>query len=364
MNEQATYQKIVDQIREEIYTGVLKPGEGLPGVREMSVRWHCTPGTVQRAYSILAKSGLIASQPGKGTVVIDGSVRVPGAKSGLRKAGLVIRTEQFLLECATAGYSLDEITEALTMATEHWRILDTTSEKSAGNIIRMVGSSDTVVNALAGGGHPGLGDFGLLFQVVGSMSGLMALAQGNADLAGCHLWDAETDSYNLPFIKKLMPSKPVRVVTFAHRRLGLITQAGNPKQIRSLADLNRTGVRMINRQNGSGTRVWLDGQLQKLAIQSSQIQGYDQERATHLDVAREIAEGNADVGIGLESAAAAFGLDFQLLTRERYDLVMDLEKSNQQPLKGLITWLQSTQAREYIESFPGYETGETGRVIV
>lgn len=364
MNEQSTYQKIVDQIREDIYTGTLKPGTKLPGVREMSVQWHCTPGTVQHAYNLLAQSGLVISQPGKGTVVLDASIREFQVKGNLRKASLVIRTEQFLLECVTGGYTLNEITEALTLASEHWRILDTTSVVSSENVIRMVGSSDTVVNSLAEKMPANLSGTRLLVQVAGSMSGLMALAQGNADLAGCHLWDAESDSYNLPYIKKLMPSKLVRVITFAHRRLGLITQAGNPKGLHSLSDLTRSGIRMINRQNGSRNQVWLDAQLASLTIQTGSIAGYDQEKATHLDVAREIAEGRADAGIGLESAAKSFGLNFQLLTRERYDLVMNLDKANLEPLKGFIGWLQSDEAREFIGSFSGYETDETGIIVI
>ncbi len=269
-----------------------------------------------------------------------------------------------MLECVTGGYTLNEITEALTLASEHWRILDTTSVVSSENVIRMVGSSDTVVNSLAEKMPVTLTGIRLLVQVAGSMSGLMALAQGNADIAGCHLWDAESDSYNLPYIKKLMPSKPVRVITFAHRRLGLITQAGNPKELHSLSDLTRFDIRMINRQNGSGTRVWLDAQLARLTIQTGSIAGYDQEKATHLDVAREIAEGRADAGIGLESAAKSFGLNFQLLTRERYDLVMNLDNPNLEPLNGFIRWLQSDEAREFIGSFSGYETEETGKIVI
>jgi DNA-binding transcriptional regulator YhcF (GntR family) len=280
MEEQPTYQKIYDKIREDIYTRTLKPGDRLPGVREMSQSWHCTPGTVQHAYNLLVRNGLVISQQGKGTMVLDADLsQVPG-KVNLRKASLVIRTEQFLLECATAGYTLEEITGALTLAAEHWRVIESAQDQPIQGTIRITGSSDTVINALAEYLHVILPGTRLEVQVAGSMSGLMALAQGNADMAGCHLWDAETDSYNLPFIRKVLPSRQLRVITFAHRRLGLITQAGNPKQIHTLADLAKSGIRFINRQNGSGTRVWLDAQLASMKIAPISIAGYEDEKAT------------------------------------------------------------------------------------
>lgn len=362
MENQPTYQVIFESIREEIYTGKLKPGDKLPGVREMSQHWQCTPGTVQHAYALLVRSGLISSRQGKGTVVSDLPSGAMAMGSGLRRANLVIKAEQFLLESVTSGYSLEEITEALTLATEHWRVMEERESTDEEDVIRITGSSDPVINALADAISTLLPGIRLQVQIGGSMAGLMALNQGAADMAGCHLWDAETNSYNLPFIQKILPNRKMKVIAFAHRRLGLITPRNNPSAIRSLADLRKPGIRFINRQHGSGTRVWLDEQLNISAIKPDEILGFETVKSTHLEVAREIAEGRADAGLGLESAAAVFGLNFQLLTLERYDLVVDGAQAERESIRRFIAWLQSDAAREYIGGFQGYETGETGSI--
>ena len=88
----------------------------------------------------------------------------------------------------------------------------------------------------------------------GSLGGLIALAQGEADLAGCHLWDAATDTYNTPFVQRLLPGRRVLLLTLAHRRLGLVlaraTRLASP-----VAGPGSRGVRFVNRQPGAGTRV-------------------------------------------------------------------------------------------------------------
>ncbi len=134
----------------------------------------------------------------------------------------------------------------------------------------------------------------------------MALAQGKADLSGCHLWDAESDTYNIPFVRRLLPGVPTVLVTMAYRRIGLITPPGNPAKVVTLQDLTRSELRFVNRNPGSGTRVWLDAQLKRLNIHPGEINGYTLEKATHSEVAQAVAEGAAQVGLGIETAGAGF----------------------------------------------------------
>ena len=86
----------------------------------------------------------------------------------------------------------------------------------------------------------------------GSLGGLIALAEGKADLAGSHLWDAESDAYNAPFVRRLLPGRRVALLTLARRRLGLIVPPGNPAGLAGVADLARPGVRIVNRGRGHG----------------------------------------------------------------------------------------------------------------
>jgi putative molybdopterin biosynthesis protein len=196
----------------------------------------------------------------------------------------------------------------------------------------------------------------------GSLGGLIALAEGKADLAGCHLWDEESDRYNIPFVRRLLPGKRMAVITLANRRLGLILPPGNPGNLRGLADLARPGLSFVNRQSGSGTRVWLDIALRRLGIEAGRIAGYETEMVTHSAVAQAVAEGRADAGIGLEGAALSYGLDFLFLTHDRYDLVAPEAVMETPPMAALAAWLNTPSTRQVIENLGGYEAGSTGQV--
>ena len=364
MDETFLYKKISESIQSRILSGELKPGDRLPSVRHLCDEWTCTPGTVQRAYNELARRGLLTSRAGKGTLV-SGAVSSGEARqrTALRRASLVNRSEGFLLEALTAGYSLAEIQQALELALDHWRVQAVERAPSGESVIRFAGSNDMAVNGLAAR----LAEFApdAVFEVstTGSLGGLMALAEGRADLAGCHLWDVETDQYNVPFVRRLLPGKEVLLVTLAHRRLGLILPPGNPKDLNGVADLATSGVRFINRQAGSGTRVWLDAVLARQSIQPASIHGYENERSTHSEVARAVAEGAADAGLGLETAAVAYGCSFVFLARERYDLVTLAESARRAPLSLLLDWLGTPAAKSFIAGFAGYDNAETGNRV-
>jgi putative molybdopterin biosynthesis protein len=142
--------------------------------------------------------------------------------------------------------------------------------------------------------------------------------------------------------------------------MGLIVATGNPHRVRSLRDIARSSLRFVNRQPGSGTRVWFDAQLQKKGIPVDQITGYERTESTHSAVARRIAEGEADVGLGLESAAAAYGLGFVHLTSEPYELVVPAEGMERPPIRRLAAWLKSRKANTALSALGGYETGPSG----
>ena len=365
MEDTSLYHQIADSIRHDILTGRYKPGDRLPSVRKLCEDWNCTPGTIQRAYQELAREGLLVSRAGRGTQVAG---VVPQAKAQargtLRRASLVNRTEGFLLEALTAGYDLNEVQQAMDLAMDRWRTMRVTPDVQPANALRFSGSHDMVVNALAYGFFGQIvADVTLQLTYSGSLGGLIALAEGKADLAGCHLWDAESDSYNIPFVRRLLPGKDLTIVTLAHRRIGLIFAPGNPKNIQGLPELAHSGVRFVNRQPGSGTRVWFDENITRIGIDPKEIEGYADERVTHSDIARCVAEGSADVGLGLETAAQAYGLDFLYLNRERYDLVMLTETAKQPAIHRLTAWLGSGEGKQFVARYQGYDNEDTGKVL-
>ncbi len=84
----------------------------------------------------------------------------------------------------------------------------------------------------------------------------------------------------------------------------------NPHGIRTFADLTVEGVKLINRQEGSGTRVLIDHNFQKLGIAGTKIDGYENEVFTHFEVGLSIISKEADVGIATSAIAKLLGLGF------------------------------------------------------
>ena len=366
MDDSFLYRRIAEDIRQEILKGKLQPGDRLPSIRTLVRQWNCTPGTIQRAYQELSRQGLVVSQAGKGTHVSD-ELNLATLKplGPLRRAGMVHRAEAFLLEALTLGYEMEEVQQAMDLAMDRWRSLqDEEINAEEVQTIRFSGSHDVGMVWLAA--HIGeiVPGAALKLNFNGSLPGLMALAEGKADLCGCHLYDAETETYNDPYIHRLFPGQPMLVVRLAERHLGWIVAPGNPLGFAQVADLARAGTRMVNRSPGSGTRVWLDEALRRAGIDPAQIAGFTDERATHSDVARAVAEEVANVGLGLQAAAAAFGLDFVPQLVEPYDLVMPLEKSRLESQRGLLDWLSGDAARTALSRASGYDCRHTGETRI
>jgi len=362
MSKTFLYHQIAEAIRAEILQQTLTPGDRLPSVREMATRWNCTIGTVQRAYEELTRQGLIVPRPGQGTHVADVADLLVQESIPLRRAALVNRAEAFLLEMLTAGHTQAEVELAMRMALDRWRILSREAATWPQDSLQFVGSHDPAVTLITAHFNKVDPDHVPHLTFAGSLAGLIALAEGEADLAGTHLWDEESDSYNAPFVRRLLPGRKVALLTLAHRYLGLIVSPSNPLAITGLTDLTRSGVRFVNRQPGAGTRVWLDAHLRRLGLSPDQIVGYDTEAQTHSEVARTIAEDQADVGLAVQAAALAYGLDFLPLTTERYDLVVPAEVWERVPLQALARWLATPEARKGIEALGGYDVSETGQV--
>lgn len=361
MEKQPIYLQIAAGFRQMVLDGKLKPGDRLPPVRNLTTEWKCTPGTVHRAYQELARQGLVVSRPGQGTQVI--SKPVNPQDTPMRRAALIHRAESFLLEALNSGHSTDEIDIAIRAAMDRWRSIEKQPAKPPTRTLRFIGSHDLAITWMAAHFNEIVSGYSLQLGFTGSLGGLRMLADGNADLAGCHLWDQDSSDYNVPFIRKLFPNQSMTLVTLAHRRLGLILPVGNTLNIRGLSDLVKPGVEFVNRQAGSGTRVWLDSQLKQEGIDPAHFSGYSNERATHSEVAQVIAEGRANAGVGLEASARHFGLDFIFLTRERYDLVFYKEKLSHPAFKQLLQWLNTFNARQVIGELGGYETEATGKMI-
>lgn len=201
-----------------------------------------------------------------------------------------------------------------------------------------------------------------LFTVpVGSLDGLIGLRQGVGQLAGAHLPDDDGGSgFNGAYVRRLFPGRAMTLMTLAYRQQGLLVAPGNPKQIEGLADLVRPELVFVNRQPGTGTRVWLAQQLARLGLDLAEVKQYGRIARTHHEVAQTIVAGQADVGLGILAVAHITGLDFIPLFEERYDLVLPTETIDEPLLQPLFDTMQTAVFRQAVQQLAGYDVAQTG----
>lgn len=232
------------------------------------------------------------------------------------------------------------------------------------NSLRFVGSHDPVLELLIDFLKHSAERINLLPSFAGSMDGLLALYRRKADVAGVHLWDNKTQEYNLPFIHYVLPGESVVVVNLVQRVQGWIVPPGNPLEINAWEDIAKKGLRFVNRQKGSGTRLRLDSFLRGNGISPSAVHGYETAENTHMGVACRIANGEADAGIGVQDVASRLGLDFVPLFHERYDLACLKEVSLIRQWQGMMAILNSDHFKHAVHSHAGYDTTLTGTFLL
>ena len=195
-----------------------------------------------------------------------------------------------------------------------------------------------------------------------SFESVAALAHGECDLAGFHVPIGEFEAQAAQRYRQWLRPDAHRLVHVATRAQGLFLAPGNPKRVRGLADLRRTGLRFVNRPEGSGTRMLTELMLAKHGIAPREVSGFDNTEFTHAAVAAFIASGMADVGVGVQTAAQRFGLHFIPLVRERYFLALNSSAIDEPPMPELLQLLQSPAYRSVVAALAGYDAGETGRL--
>ena len=231
------------------------------------------------------------------------------------------------------------------------------------NTLVVIGSHDPLLDELTDLIHREDRRIFLSSAHVGSMGGIMAIRRGEAHAAGIHLLDTETGEYNRKYIKKYFPHGGVYLVRCVGRQQGLMLQKGNPLGLSRFADVARDGVRYVNRQKGSGTRILTDYLCRKEGVDPDQVYGYEREEVTHNAVAVQIAGGSADAGMGIYSAAKLYDLDFLPICVEEYDLLIPEKVWNTGLVKQLIRTLRSREFRERIEAMGGYTLDRPGEII-
>jgi putative molybdopterin biosynthesis protein len=177
---------------------------------------------------------------------------------------------------------------------------------------------------------------------IGSYDSLIALYRKQVNVAFAHLWDSDTDTYNVAYVRRLLPGIPAVIVHLTCRMQGFYIAKGNPKKISDWNDFSRDDVTMVNREKGAGSRVLLDENLRLSGIPSKDVAGYNHEIQSHLTVASIVASGKADVAIGTEKIAKQVeGIEFIPIKKEQYDLVFRREDADQYGVQTLLNIIQA-----------------------
>jgi putative molybdopterin biosynthesis protein len=155
----------------------------------------------------------------------------------------------------------------------------------------------------------------------------------------------------------------MRIITVAHRQQGFLVPSGNPNGVRGISDIHTKKLRFINRNQGSGTRLWFDDQLRSLKLDPQLIAGYDNTVNTHARVAQAVRDGHADIGLAVRAAAGDTDLAFIPLFEERYDLVFPEEESTNKSLVPFLDRLNTKTFKKLLESLGGYNPHATGNEI-
>jgi putative molybdopterin biosynthesis protein len=197
-----------------------------------------------------------------------------------------------------------------------------------------------------------------------SQEALHWLRKGLVHVAGTHLCDRETGEYNLPVVKALFGKTNVHVVTFAEWQEGLAVRRGNPKRIRSVADLQDKQISIVNREKGSGARELLDSSLQASGIAPASLRGYDQILPGHLTAALAVANSQADCALVTISAAKCLGLDFIPLSTSRFDLIVAASEMDATGIRALLDALNRANLRRKLAMLAGYDVRHTGEMLM
>ncbi|TET83964.1 MAG: GntR family transcriptional regulator [Anaerolineales bacterium] len=127
------YVQIVERIKHLVATEVLEPGDQLPTVRQLAADLRVNFNTVARAYRILDQAGLVSTQQGRGTYMLESLP--PERSTRLRQAALKALTQHFLTEAARLGFEPDEVAHDVEKLIKHWRQDGTPPTDSDGKMI-------------------------------------------------------------------------------------------------------------------------------------------------------------------------------------------------------------------------------------
>ena len=202
-----------------------------------------------------------------------------------------------------------------------------------------------------------------VFGNIGSMGGLKALRGDLCHMAASHLLQEDDEEYNFDFVTNKIGGDAPVLVNFCRRQQGFIVAKGNPRSIATVADLGQPKIKIVNRPEGTGTRLLLDRELEKAGLEGTKIEGYRQEFRSHLDVAMEVLSGRADAAPAINPVAGLLDLDFVPLRWERYDLLVSKKHFFEQGAQLFLGLLHEPKFRDIAQKLDGYDLSLCSKMV-
>ena len=229
-------------------------------------------------------------------------------------------------------------------------------------LVIISGSNDILLERLISQFNTLQSEHVAVFGNLGSMGGIRALSRNLCHIASSHLMQQNEKEYNFDFAEKELRHLPA-VVNFCQREQGILLPKENPKGIANVADLGRSGIKIVNRSLGTGTRLLFDVELGKAGIRGDQIDGYERELPRHLDVGLEVLSGRADAAPGIRAVAGLLGLSFIPLRWERFDFLILKDRFFDRGVQLFLGFLHESAFRDLAGELEGYDLNLCGKVV-
>lgn len=205
---------------------------------------------------------------------------------------------------------------------------------------------------------------GLQWWPCSSEEALRLAAEGLTHIAGFHLSTEDGNEQALATIEALQ-SADTEVMQFASWQEGLAIRPELASAVADLADVARQGLRLVNREPGAEARELIEAERQRIGVEADEIDGYDSAVEGHLLVASALAARVGDVGVTIEPAALAFGLNFVPFARERSLLAIPQRHLTTPEVQALLRVLATPSVRNQLAGLPGYrDTDSCGARLV
>ena len=212
------------------------------------------------------------------------------------------------------------------------------------------------VSALIAGSHDPLLEWavreslcGIPSMFDGSLDGLKKLEKGKATIIAVHLYDPETNEWNVPLVANNFSGESVVLVRWVRRQRGLVFRPGT--KITKLKDLLKQ--RVVARQSGAGSQLLLEHLLKEQKIDIGKID-FSATARSEMDAVLAVAEKQADCALGLQSLALQHQLTFVPIVEEPLDLLVDRRFFFESQMQCFISFCRSQAFTARVESLEGY----------